>query len=400
MFQLLLAAIWHLIEICLLIFLSVSSRNPQYPSGVCLEGVTLFMEASEIHRATSRCRRSTDLTEGRMMWIPYRRWYSKRVRKRLRIPRKPFQNGNVPHGGKIPMKNFKANRKSLNRQQPQMTLRPDKTCGLFKETWCTSCSTYVPKEETLPIPLKIFWRNKIHSHQSGRHARKRIEDYWNGRWKQKFGRFVDWFHKITALKKKPPKGFLWSRERLTKAPTPTRPDHVLPAVWTNLSKAAQMREKQELAVEKPEARECAQWQWQWHIRMRSPQSVTWPYGLGWWGPEQHVVRLQNPVRDVWEEFTSLIRETKHMKRPLRMQDGKLEVHMESAMPCKKINPSHSSLSGSCSMGWSTQQSSEDKVRLCGGVLMNPQDSEWKQLFKEVTKTTSQGKGENWMNHFN
>ena len=40
-------------------------------------------------------------------------------------------------------------------------------------------------------------------------------------------------------------------ERLTKVQTSTRPEHVLPEVYTKIGKAAQNREKQELKKEKP-----------------------------------------------------------------------------------------------------------------------------------------------------
>ena len=44
---------------------------------------------------------------------------------------------------------------------------------------------------------------------------------------------------------------MWSRRRLTKIQTTTRPDYVWPEVWTKIGKAAQNREKQEGAKEKP-----------------------------------------------------------------------------------------------------------------------------------------------------
>ena len=44
---------------------------------------------------------------------------------------------------------------------------------------------------------------------------------------------------------------MMSGERLTKIQTTTRPDHVSPEVWTKIGKAAQNREKQEWAKEKP-----------------------------------------------------------------------------------------------------------------------------------------------------
>ena len=56
---------------------------------------------------------------------------------------------------------------------------------------------------------------------------------------------------FTLLKEKPPKGYMWSRKRLTKIKTTTRPDHVWPEVWTKIGKAAQNRERQEWAKEKP-----------------------------------------------------------------------------------------------------------------------------------------------------
>ena len=57
--------------------------------------------------------------------------------------------------------------------------------------------------------------------------------------------------KFSLLKEKPPKGFLWSRERLTKIQSSTRPDHEWPDVWTKICKAAQNRDEQEWAKEKP-----------------------------------------------------------------------------------------------------------------------------------------------------
>ena len=44
---------------------------------------------------------------------------------------------------------------------------------------------------------------------------------------------------------------MWSGRRLTKIQATTRPDHVWPEVWTKIGKAAQNREKQEWAKEKP-----------------------------------------------------------------------------------------------------------------------------------------------------
>ena len=53
---------------------------------------------------------------------------------------------------------------------------------------------------------------------------------------------------------KPPKGYMWSRERQTKIQATARPENVWREVWSKMGKAAQKtdkKEKQEWANEKP-----------------------------------------------------------------------------------------------------------------------------------------------------
>ena len=59
------------------------------------------------------------------------------------------------------------------------------------------------------------------------------------------------FTKFTAMKKKPPKGYLWSGERQTQIQATTRPDNLWPEVWSHLGEAARKKEMQEWANEKP-----------------------------------------------------------------------------------------------------------------------------------------------------
>ena len=47
---------------------------------------------------------------------------------------------------------------------------------------------------------------------------------------------------------KPPDGYMWSGERLTKRQATSRPDHLWPQLWTKL---AELREKQKWPIEKP-----------------------------------------------------------------------------------------------------------------------------------------------------
>ena len=93
---------------------------------------------------------------------------------------------------------------------------------------------------------------------------------------------------------------MWFGERLTKVPTTTRPDHVWPEVWTNLSNAAKMREIQACAIEKPRLENAR--------KMRG-------------------IHFIDPGDKANEET-------------FKIASRKLEVHVEAAMPRKKKNPRH------------------------------------------------------------
>ena len=107
---------------------------------------------------------------------------------------------------------------------------------------------YVRKEETFPVSLKYIDVTRSTHTDLDVMQEKRIDDYWNVRFEQKFVRFLQRIH--TLLKEKPPKEYMWSVGRLTKIQTTTIPDHALPEVWTKIGKAAQNREKQEWKNEK------------------------------------------------------------------------------------------------------------------------------------------------------
>ena len=112
--------------------------------------------------------------------------------------------------------------------------------------------SYVPKEETFPIPLKYIDVTRSTHIDLDVLQHKRIDDFWNVDSSRHLSNTWRGFTKITLLKEKPPKGYMWSGRRLTKIQTTTRPDHVRPEVWTKNGKAAQNREKQEWAKEEPQ----------------------------------------------------------------------------------------------------------------------------------------------------
>ena len=110
---------------------------------------------------------------------------------------------------------------------------------------------HVPKEETFPISVKYIDVSRTTHTGHDIMQEKKIDDYWNVDSCKHLSDSWRGFTKVTLLKERPPKGDMWSGGRLTKIQTTTRPDYVWPEVWMKIGKAAQNREKQEWAKEKP-----------------------------------------------------------------------------------------------------------------------------------------------------
>ena len=83
---------------------------------------------------------------------------------------------------------------------------------------------------------------------------KRIDGYWTVDANRHLSDSWRGITKNTLLKENFPRDTYGPGERLTKVQTTTRPDHVWPEVWSKIGKAAQNREKQEWAKEKPKTR--------------------------------------------------------------------------------------------------------------------------------------------------
>ena len=110
---------------------------------------------------------------------------------------------------------------------------------------------YVPKEETFHIPLQYMDVTTSTHTVLDIMQEKKIDDYWNVDSCKHLSDFWRGFTKFTLLKEKPPKRIHVVQKRLTKIQTTTRPDYAWPEVWTKIGQAAQNREKQEWAKEKP-----------------------------------------------------------------------------------------------------------------------------------------------------
>ena len=102
------------------------------------------------------------------------------------------------------------------------------------------------------------------------------------------------FTQFTLLDEKPPDGYMWSGERLTKRQATSRPDHLWPELWTKLGRNAKLREKQKWSIEKPKLDNAR--------RLR---------GIYFIDPED-----------------------KEFKETIRNDRKKLEIPMAPAMPCK------------------------------------------------------------------
>ena len=130
----------------------------------------------------------------------------------------PLQGGNQPRGAKISVENFMMNWENLNRQKPQLTLRPVPIFGPSKVTE-PRVQLCVPKEqETSPIPLKYIDVTGSTHTDLDVSQEKRIDDHWNVDSSKHLSDSWRGFTKFTLLKEKPPEGSMWSGRRLPKIP--------------------------------------------------------------------------------------------------------------------------------------------------------------------------------------
>ena len=77
-------------------------------------------------------------------------------------------------------------------------------------------------------------------------------DYWNTEGDRDQSESWTGFTQFTILEEKTPEGYTLSGQRLTKMQTTSRPDYQWPEIWKEMSEAAQRKEKQKWAIEKPE----------------------------------------------------------------------------------------------------------------------------------------------------
>ena len=104
---------------------------------------------------------------------------------------------------------------------------------------------------SFPIPLKYIDVPRTTHTNVDVEQERRIDDYWNIVGSRGLSDSWTGFTQFISLEEKPPDGFMWSGERLTKREATSRPDHLWPELWTKLGRNAKLREKQKWSNEKP-----------------------------------------------------------------------------------------------------------------------------------------------------
>ena len=110
---------------------------------------------------------------------------------------------------------------------------------------------YSPREESFPIPLKYIDVSRTTKTNLDVKQERRIDDCWNIDGSRDLSDSWTGFTQFTLLEEKPPDGFLWSRERLTRRQITSRPDHLWPELWIKMGRNAELKEKHKWSDEKP-----------------------------------------------------------------------------------------------------------------------------------------------------
>ena len=109
---------------------------------------------------------------------------------------------------------------------------------------------YSPREESFPIPLKSIDVSRTTHTNLDVMQERRIDDYWNIDGSRDLSDYWTGFTQFCLLEEKPPYGFMWSGERLTRKQLTSRPDYLTPELWTKLGRNTQLKERQKWSHEK------------------------------------------------------------------------------------------------------------------------------------------------------
>ena len=202
---------------------------------------------------------------------------------------------------------------------------------------------YSPREESFPIPLKYIDVTRTTHTNLDVKQEKRIDDYWNIDGSRNLSDPWTGFTQFTLLEEKPPHGYMWSGERLTRKQLTSRPDHLWPELWKSMGKHAKLKEKQKWSNEK--------------------------------------LHLENARKFRGIYFTDL--EDTEFEETIKNARKKLETSVAPAMPCQILK--------NCGSGASNKNIKQN-LRVFW-KLMNPQECVWEIRYRIIMKTILQEKVE-------
>ena len=106
---------------------------------------------------------------------------------------------------------------------------------------------YSSREESFPIPLKYIDVSRTTHTNLDVKQEKRIDNYWNIDGPRDLSDPWTGFTRFTQLEEKPPDGYMWSGERLTRKQFTSS---LWPELWKKMGKNAKLKEKQKWSNEK------------------------------------------------------------------------------------------------------------------------------------------------------
>ena len=103
---------------------------------------------------------------------------------------------------------------------------------------------FVPTEESFPILLKYMDVTRNTDKTLDVMSEKRIEDYWNVDGERELSDAWTGLTIFVVLNERPPDGYTWSGETLTRKQTTSRPDNVRPDMRKHMSDVSKRKENQ------------------------------------------------------------------------------------------------------------------------------------------------------------
>ena len=206
-----------------------------------------------------------------------------------------------------------------------------------------------PREESFPIPLKYIDVSRTAHTNLDVKQEKRIDDYWNIDGSRNLSDPWTGFTQFNLLEEKPPDGYMWSGERLTRKQLTSRPDHLWPELWKLMGEHAKLKEKQKWSNEK--------------LHLENARKLR---GIYFIDPED-----------------------KEFKETIKNARKKLETSVAPAITCKimkilrVVDPTK--LKQNLRVFWK---------------LMNLRECVWEIRYRIIIPTIYAGKGENSLQHYN